>query len=257
MNILFAFSYFIRKCEFKKVVLIGESKYLDFLSKFGVGGAHPGGIDLTKDILKTEEINKTSHILDVGCGTGQTAAYLSKQYGAKVTGLDINPIMVEKAKNRMRQYQLPVEIMRGSIENFPVKDGTFDLIISESVLAFVNKPKALKEIFRLLKNGGRFIANELTANKHLSPIIGEEIKQFYGVDSILMEINWITLFEQTGFKNIKVRMQNQSLLQYNPNPEFQCSEYIEPELYTVMDEHFHLIVKYDGIMGYQVFTCTK
>ena len=153
--------------ELKKVILIGRSIYLDFLSKFGVGGAHPGGINLTKEILKTEEINKTSRILDVGCGTGQTAAYLAAQYGAKVTGMDINPLMVEKAKNRMRQYQLPVEIIQGSIENFPVKDGKFDFIISESVLAFVNQPKALKEIFRLLKNGGRFIANELTTNKLL------------------------------------------------------------------------------------------
>ena len=239
------------------MILIGRSIYLDFLSKFGVGGAHPGGIDLTKEILKTEEINKTSHILDVGCGTGQTAAYLAEQYGAKVTGMDINPIMVEKAKNRMRKYQLPVEIIQGSIEEFPVKDGKFDFIISESVLSFVNKPKALKEIFRLLKNGGRFIANELTTNKRLSPTIEEEIKQFYGLDSVLMEKNWITLFEQTGFKNIEIRMQKQSMLQYNPNPEFQYSEYIEPELYAVMYEHFNIIVKYDGVLGYRIFSCTK
>ena len=239
------------------MILIGRSIYLDFLSKFGVGGAHPGGIALTKEILKTEEINKTSHILDVGCGTGQTAAYLAEQYGAQVTGIDINPIMVEKAKNRMRKYQLPVEIIQGSIEEFPVKDGKFDFIISESVLSFVNKPKALKEIFRLLKNGGRFIANELTTNKRLSPTIEEEVKQFYGLDSVLSEKNWITLFEQTGFKNIEIRIQKQSMLQYNANPEFQYSEYIEPELYAVMYEHFNIMVKYDGVLSYGIFSCTK
>ena len=103
------------------MILISRSIYLDFLSKFGVSGAHPGGINLTKEILKTEEINKTSRILDVGCGTGQTAAYLAEQYGAIVTGMDINPIMVEKAKNRMRKYQLPVEIIQGSIEKCPSK----------------------------------------------------------------------------------------------------------------------------------------
>ena len=239
------------------MILIDRSIYLDFLSKFGVGGAHPGGIGLTKEILKTEEINKTSRILDVGCGTGQTAAYLAEQYGAKVTGMDINPIMVEKAKNRMRKYQLPVEIIQGSIEKFPVKDGTFDFIISESVLSFVNKPKALKEIFRLLKSGGRFIANELTTNKRLSPTVEEEVKQFYGLDSVLMEKNWITLFEQTDFKNIKIRIQKQSMLQYNTNPEFQYSEYIEPELYAVMYQHFNILVKYEGVLGYRIFSCTK
>src|SRR3954463_11062659 len=135
------------------------SVYLDFLSKFGVGGAHPGGIQLTKEIFKSEKIPPTTHILDVGCGTGQTAAYLAAQYGAIVTGIDINPVMVEKAKTRMARYQLPVEIIQGSIENCPLKDETFDFIISESVLSFVNKPRSLTEIFRLLKGGGRFIAN--------------------------------------------------------------------------------------------------
>lgn len=239
------------------MILIGSSIYLDFLSKFGIGGAHPGGIDVTKEIFKTENINKTSRILDVGCGTGQTAAYIAEQYGAKVTGIDINPIMVEKAKNRMEKYQLPVDTIQGSIEESLIKDGEFDFIISESVLSFVNKPKALKEIFRLLNNGGRFFANELTINQELTPTIEEEIKQFYGLDSVLMEKNWIDLFEQAGFKNIKIHIQKQSLLQNNINPEFQYSEYIEPELYAIMYKHFNIIVKYDGILGYTIFSCTK
>ena len=127
------------------------SIYLDFLSKFGVGGAHPGGIQLTKELFKSETITPTTHILDVGCGTGQTAAYLAAQYGAIVTGIDNNPVMVEKAKTRMARYQLPVKIIQGSIENSPLKDETFDLIISESVLSFVNKPTITNRNFSIIK----------------------------------------------------------------------------------------------------------
>lgn len=239
------------------MVRIETSTYLNFLSKFGVGGAHPGGLDLTKEIFKTEGINESSHILDVGCGTGQTAAYLATQYGAKVTAMDINPIMIEKAKNRMEKYQLPVEIIQGSIEKSPLKDEKFDFIISESVLAFLNKPKALQEIFRLLKNGGHFIANELTVNKKLQTMNKEEIKRFYGLDSILMERDWITLFKQAGFKHVKVLIQKQSMFQNNLMPEFQYSTYIEPELYTIMIDHVNLMVKYEGILGYRVFSCIK
>lgn len=117
------------------MVIIGTSIYLDFLSKFGVSGAHPGGIELTKKILENEMINKSSRILDVGCGTGETSAYLAARYGAKVTGLDINPIMIKKAKIRMAKYQLPVEIIHGSIEKCPLEDSNYDFIISESVLS--------------------------------------------------------------------------------------------------------------------------
>ncbi|MEC1722053.1 class I SAM-dependent methyltransferase [Schinkia azotoformans] len=239
------------------MVLISSSTYLDFLSKMGVGGAHPGGLNLTKEIFNGEKINSNSHILDVGCGTGQTAAYLAAHYGAKVTAMDINPIMIEKAKSRMKQYQLPVEVIQGSIEDFPLKDNTFDFILSESVLSFVNKPRALKEIFRLLKNGGRFIANELTINKPLNPSNEKEIKQFYGLDSLLGETDWIALFEQTGFKNIKVLMQKNSMFQNDSMPEFQYSKYIEPNLYTIMIQHLNILMKYQGILDNRIFLCTK
>ena len=241
----------------KKVVLIEDLMYLDFLSKFGVSGAHPGGIKLTKKIFENEKINKFSRILDVGCGTGQTAAYLAARYGAKVTGMDFNPIMVEKAKNRMIKYQLPVKIIQGSIEKCPLSDNKYDFIISESVLAFVNKPRALKEIFRLLKHDGRLIVNELTVNRRIGTNHEEEIKRFYGLDSILMEKDWITLFEQTGFKNIKTLLRKPSILQNHSMPEFLYSDYIEPELYEIMHQHFNLTAKYQGILGYRVFLCTK
>jgi ubiquinone/menaquinone biosynthesis C-methylase UbiE len=239
------------------VVSIETSIYLEFLSKFGVGGAHPGGIQLTKEIFKYEKITPSTHILDVGCGTGQTVAYLAAQFGAIVTGIDNNPVMVEKAKTRMARYQLPVKIIQGSIENCPLKDETFDLIISESVLSFVNKPRSLTEIFRLLKSGGRFIANELTINQHIDPSNKEEIIQFYGLDSVLMEGDWITLLQEIGFKGLKIHKQDQPISHQNLTPEFYYSDYIEPELYTIMNQHIYLMAKYQGIMDYRVFLCMK
>ena len=238
------------------MVSIVTSIYLDFLSKFGVGGAHPGGIQLTKELFKSETITPTTHILDVGCGTGQTAAYLAAQYGAIVTGIDNNPVMVKKAKTRMARYQLPVKIIQGSIESSPLKDETFDLIISESVLSFVNKPRSLTEIFRLLKSSGRFIANELTINQRIDPSHKKEITQFYGLDSLLLERDWITLLQQTGFKGIKIHKQ-EPLSQQNLTPEFYYSDYIEPELYTIMNQHVYIMAKYQGVLDYRVFSCAK
>ncbi len=239
------------------MVRIENSIYLDFLSKFGVGGAHPGGIDLTKEIFKSEKITPNTRILDVGCGTGQSAAYLATQYGATVTGIDNNPIMVKKAKTRMAKYRLPVQIIQGSIENCPLKDKSFDFVISESVLSFVNKRKSLSEIYRLLKDGGRFIANELTINQRMNPSNEKEIAQFYGLDSLLMERDWIALLQRAGFKGIKIRQQVQPMAHQNITPEFFHSDYIEPELYNIMNQHVYIMGKYQGILDYRVFSCTK
>ncbi len=239
------------------MVLIGSSIYLDVLSKFGIGGAHPGGLELTKEIFKNVKMNKASHLLDVGCGTGQTAAYLAAEFGIKVTGIDINPVMVEKARNRMAQYQLPVEIIQGSIEKCPLIDETFDFIISESVLSFVNKPRALKEIYRLLKKDGRFFANEMITNEPLTAIDEEEINQFYGLDSVLMGKEWVAIFNQTGFKHTEIIKQSPPVFQNQSLPEFQLSKDIGPYHYSILNRHFNIVEKYQGILNYGIFSCTK
>ncbi|WP_253701722.1 class I SAM-dependent methyltransferase [Bacillus sp. FJAT-27445] len=231
--------------------------YLDFLSKFGIGGAHPGGFNLTKEMLKGEQINASSSILDAGCGTGQTAAYLASHYGANVTGMDISPIMVEKATNRMATYQLPVQIIQGSIENIPLGDGLFDFIISESVLSFVNKQQAVKEVYRLLKSGGRFIANELTINKQPGTIEAEEIKQFYGFDSLPMESDWSLLLNQAGFEKIAIHRNKQSIYQTHQMPEFHYSDVIDPKLYEIFNQHFTIMLKYQDILDFRILSCTK
>lgn len=237
-------------------MLISNSNYLKLLSIFGVGGAHPGGMELTKEILLTEKIDSATKVLDIGCGTGQTAAYLAETYGAKVSGIDIDPIMVEKAKKRMSERQLQVDILQGNIENITLPDNTFDLIISESVLSFVNTPKALKEIHRLLKHNGRMIAIELTIQQPVEANIEEEIKEFYGFETFLTEEAWDICFKQAGFNEIKI-LKHRSIDQSHSNPEFDYSDSIENKFYLMMEKHFALLEKYAEIWDYRVFICTK
>lgn len=238
------------------MIAINHFTYTDFLSKFGVGGAHPGGIELTKKIVRTKNIDNNSRILDIGCGTGQTAAYLANEYSAIVTGIDIHPIMIEKAKKRMKKEHLPVEILQCSIENVPLQEDTFDFVLSESVLSFVDKPTALSEIYRLLKDDGQLIAIEFTINKPLETAIANKIKQFYGFESLLMEQDWIRYFKQAGFTTIQIE-QKQPLDKNESTPEFDYSQNVELELYDIMEQHHEMIVKYMDIWDYRVFTCNK
>ncbi|WP_084374855.1 class I SAM-dependent methyltransferase [Neobacillus soli] len=236
---------------------MGSPTYFDFLAKFGIGGAHPGGILLTKDILTGEKITSKSKILDAGCGTGQTAAYLSQQYNANVTCLEINPIMIEKARERFKKLKLPIQLLQGSIEKLPFENNTFDYILSESVLAFVNKPKALKEFYRVLKKGGRLIANEMTINTRLSLKEETEIMKFYAVDSLLLEGDWNRLLADTEFQNIELQIQKQSLDHGNHAQEFNFSSNFEPELFHILNEHGNIVLKYQNILSYRIITCTK
>jgi ubiquinone/menaquinone biosynthesis C-methylase UbiE len=236
---------------------MGGLTYFDFLAKFGVGGAHPGGIPLTKNILYGENITYKSHILDAGCGTGQTAAYLYQQYKANVVGLEINPIMLEKAKERFYSLNLPIQLIPGSVEKLPFQDNSFDFILSESVLAFVNKPTALREFFRVLKKGGRFIANEMTINTKLSHSEEKEIMNFYALDSLLMENDWRNLLEEAGFQEIVLKTEKIAGNQANNTPEFNFSQNFEPELFHILNEHGNIVLKYQDILSHRIITCSK
>jgi SAM-dependent methyltransferase len=231
--------------------------YFDLLSKFGIGGAHPGGFHLTKELLSTENITKQSKILDVGCGTGQTSAYLYSHYGADILGLDINPIMLEKAKNRFLSQKMPIQLIQGSVEMLPIKDETFDFVLSESVLAFVQKEKALKEIHRVLKSGGRLIANEMTVNTVPGTHEENEIKEFYCLDTLMLEGDWKHLLEDAGFDEIVIKSGGKSMLSDQQMPEFNFSSNFEPELFGVLNKHAEIIIKYEDFLSYRIITATK
>lgn len=233
--------------------VIQKSLYLQLLSELGIGGAHPGGINLTQEIFKHEKIQSASRILDVGCGTGQTSAYLAGTFGAKVTALDISKTMIEKAKHRMSMNNLQVDFIEGSIEKTTLPDRQFDFILSESVLSFVNKPKALLEIHRLLKDNGRFIAIEQTMNERLRPDAAQEIMDFYGFDTLLMEHDWKALLVDAGFYINEIQ-QHPTI---ESEPDFHYSNEINPELYDVMKKHLEIMIHYQGSIDYRVYICTK
>lgn len=236
---------------------MGGLTYIDFLAKFGVGGAHPGGLLLTESMISQEKIPPGSLILDAGCGTGQTAALLYQEYQANVVGLELNSIMIEKAKNRFHNLNLPIQLVQGSVEEIPLAENTFDFALCESVLAFVNKPQTLNEFFRVLKKGGRLIANEMTINSPLSQLEEAEIKEFYAIDSLLFEEDWKNLLTEAGFQNIEIHAPKLDLLQGSPVQEFNFSQNFEPELFSILNQHGNMLVKYHDILSHRVFTCTK
>lgn len=182
------------------------SDYLQFLANVGIGGAHPGGLPLTKAVLANETIEKPAHVLDLGCGTGQTSAFLAKQYGCQVTALDVEKKMLEKAQQRFDREQVAIPLVESSAEQLPFKAPMFDFIIAESVIAFTEAEKALQQCFRALKNGGRLIAIEMTkaAEHSLSAEEEKQIQSFYGVKKIMTEQEWRSKMQDAGFETIFV-----------------------------------------------------
>lgn len=234
-----------------------ESTYLNCLAFFGVGGAHPGGLQLTKNILSREKIGSTTKILDVGCGTGQTSAYIAKKYGCHVTALDCHTIMIEKAKKRFRSLQLPVVTCYGSAEHLPFEDESFDMILSESVTAFTDVSKSIPEYKRVLKPNGILLAIEMTLENLITEAELAQILHFYGVRQLLSEAEWCAHFQKAGFRqvlseNFKLHPDAQNMCHAL---DFSLSKNIDPSYFHTLHQHQYLSMVYKDRLGCRIYRC--
>jgi ubiquinone/menaquinone biosynthesis C-methylase UbiE len=95
-------------------------------------------------------------VLDAGCGPGFVAAS-AKLLGADVEGVDFSEGMVEQAKGRFPDIDFAV----ADVEDLPVRDETFDAVLSNIVLFHVTDPeKAMSEARRVLRPNGRFVFSQ-------------------------------------------------------------------------------------------------
>ncbi|MBU2490174.1 MAG: class I SAM-dependent methyltransferase [Proteobacteria bacterium] len=100
--------------------------------------------------------------LEVGCGRGVGCRIVLDVFGAgQVTGMDLDPDMVRRAGERLAGYGDRVRLYAGDVTDIPEEDASFDAVFDFGILHHVpDWQKALSEVFRVLKPGGRFYAEE-------------------------------------------------------------------------------------------------
>jgi SAM-dependent methyltransferase len=109
-------------------------------------------------------------VLDIGCGAGVDSLIAARMVGpsGSVRGIDLVPEMLNRAKENARLVGAEnVEFTEGSAQELPFPDASFDVVISNGVFNLVvDKVKALEEVMRVLKPGGRFmIADQVLAGE--------------------------------------------------------------------------------------------
>ena len=163
---------------------------------------------LPKHIL---ELKGDEKVLDVGCGLGKATIAAAKQLKTgKAIGIDIWSKMEIPGNSPERAYKNAeiegvrdkVEFKTGNVLNLEFPDNSFDVVTSSSVINNLHtdsqKLVALKEIFRVLRPGGKFLLLEpLRDSWNLltwTPFF---------VWMLLPKDKWITLLNKTGFVNLK------------------------------------------------------
>src|SRR5262245_31389487 len=97
---------------------------------------------------------------DLGCGTGQMTSALAPFVG-RVIAVDASAAMLHAAKRRLQDFD-NVELRRGDLEALPIDDGRLDAATLALVLHHITDPaKALAEVARVLKRGGRLVVVDM------------------------------------------------------------------------------------------------
>ncbi|MGA2090581.1 MAG: class I SAM-dependent methyltransferase [Endomicrobiales bacterium] len=126
--------------------------------------AHDRSMEVIVPFFK---IKKNQSVLDVGTGTGTLLPYLREMTGkrASITGLDFSPRMLEKAREK---YGSRFSYVRASADDMPFPTATFDVVVSLNVFPhFSHKLQALKESWRVLKDGGKLIIAHTGSIRHI------------------------------------------------------------------------------------------
>jgi len=104
------------------------------------------------------EVTADATILDIGCGTGTMTVWIKQQFpGARVIGLDLDPAILEMARNKATRSGVNVEFLEADAADIPLPAGSSDCVFSSLFFHHLlpdKKIEVLGEILRVLKDGG-------------------------------------------------------------------------------------------------------
>ncbi len=149
-------------------------------------------------------------VLDLGSGGGIDVLLSARRVGpaGKAYGLDMTDEMLALANENKRKAGVEnVEFLRGEIENIPLPDNSVDVIISNCVINLsADKPKVLREAFRVLKPGGRFAVSDVIRRGNAVPeAIARSVELWVGcIAGALHEDEYQALLAQAGFEAIDI-----------------------------------------------------
>ena len=139
---------------------------------WGEGFMSPGGTAEVDRYLDGVDLSGLS-VLDIGCGLGGVDLHLAREHGAaRVIAIDIDPALIERCNQLAEKYQATEQLQFRCVEPGPLafEAASFDVVTSkDAIIHIADKHELARDIFRILKPGGWFVASDWLAGYENQP----------------------------------------------------------------------------------------
>ncbi|EFG04368.1 methyltransferase domain-containing protein [Streptomyces clavuligerus] len=179
---------------------------------------HPARVDLvslsseaqdrfTDYLIKTLDPHADQHVLDIGCGTGRSALRLSQQRGAKVTGVAISKVQIEHANRLAETHDLSDRLVfeHADAMHLPYEDESFDSAWAIESLCHMDRAKALREAYRVLRPGGDFLLLESVLTNPLTEAEATSLDTMLAANTPLWLPEFFELITRAGFETLELK----------------------------------------------------
>ena len=168
----------------------------------GVEILHPGDLAMTDEMARLAGLAAGQRVLDVACGTGESTAWLASEHGCRMVGLDRSASLLARAQRKFRERDLAIPLVQGDAHALPFGDGIFDATISECTLCLLDKERAIAEMVRVTRPGGRVAMHDVCWREPPPAKVARALAEIEGERPETLP-GWQRAFEAAGLVDVQ------------------------------------------------------
>lgn len=160
---------------------------------------------LTETAAARMGIKAGDHILDLGCGVGLPAIQVSRRYGCEVTGVTIASDQAASARTLIAEesFTSHVRVLVGDAHQLPFGARTFDAAMALESLLHMDRSRALGELGRIIRTGGRLVLTDWFEVQTLEADERKALRRSFCMNAVTLD-HYRTLLKDAGFRDIEV-----------------------------------------------------
>lgn len=163
--------------------------------------------------IATANLKAGEVLVDLGSGGGIDILLAAQTVGptGKAIGIDMTPEMIERSKRNAEQFghgtaPANVEFHLARIDQMPLPNDSVDCLISNCVINLApDKPAVFREMFRVLKPGGRVAVSDIALKQPMPPEVGQDMLAYVGcIAGALLISDYERMLREVGFAAVEI-----------------------------------------------------